>query len=92
MAAPARTLISAVRPHIPSIKFRYGATTGIADALIQPKETTIVTPPSTAVPSGKPIGSTARGSGIEFKDLPSRYQRKPMTEEEMDFIQRGGPA
>ncbi|XP_033750733.1 28S ribosomal protein S36, mitochondrial-like [Pecten maximus] len=95
MAAPARTFLSAVRPHIPSIKFRYGAgvpSIGSTDASLQPRDAAVVTPPSTAAPASKPVGNTPKGSGIDYNDLPGRYHRKPLTEEEMEFIQRGGPA
>ncbi|XP_060073228.1 alpha-ketoglutarate dehydrogenase component 4-like [Ylistrum balloti] len=93
MAAPARTLINAVRPHIPSIKFRYGASNGgtvLADALLKPREATSSS--TAAAPDSKLVGSTLKGSGIEYIELPSRYHRKPLTQEEMEYIQRGGPA
>ncbi|OWF48428.1 28S ribosomal protein S36, mitochondrial-like isoform X2 [Mizuhopecten yessoensis] len=94
MAAPARAFVTAVRPHIPAIKFRYGTnvpSTGATDSSLQPRQAAISTPSSSAAPAGKSIGNTPKGFGIEDKDLPSRYHRKPLTEEEMEFIQRGGP-
>ncbi|KAK2161963.1 hypothetical protein LSH36_107g09011 [Paralvinella palmiformis] len=39
----------------------------------------------------KPIGYTTRGSGIDSKELPSRYRRLPIEQEEIEYIQRGGP-
>lgn len=47
--------------------------------------------PARPAPSStsKPIGSTHRGSGIDFKDLPKRYQRKPLDQQEIDIITVG---
>ena len=45
----------------------------------------MITSPSTSS-SSKPIGSTPRGSGIDYTELPQRYHRLPLTEEEIEFI------
>ena len=37
--------------------------------------------------SAPPIGSTVRGSGIDESSMPKRYQRKPLTSLEMEFIE-----
>merc|ERR1712141_593894 len=38
----------------------------------------------------KPFGYTARGSGIETSQLPSRLRRKVIEQEEINYILRGG--
>ncbi len=35
----------------------------------------------------KPVGSTARGSGIDFKDLPPRFRRKLIDQQEIEYIE-----
>ena len=44
--------------------------------------------PSTSLAESyqKPVGSTPRGSGIEWDQLPSRYRRRPLDDEEMGYI------
>lgn len=39
----------------------------------------------------KPVGSLPRGSGIDESQLPARYARKPLSDYEGEYIQRGGP-
>lgn len=34
----------------------------------------------------KPIGSTPRGSGVDFLELPLKYKRKPIDQVEIDYI------
>merc|ERR1712083_108161 len=39
----------------------------------------------------KPIGSLPRGTGVEHRFMPEKYRRKLLSDEEIDFILRGGP-
>ncbi|XP_064609798.1 alpha-ketoglutarate dehydrogenase component 4-like [Liolophura sinensis] len=96
MAANGARAIRAVKPHVPLIKFpqrkgpdgkKIDGRNGTA-AASSSSSSSSSSNPSTS--SSKPIGSTPRGSGIDSIDLPSRYRRKPLTEEEMEFIERGG--
>ncbi|KAM8760794.1 alpha-ketoglutarate dehydrogenase component 4 isoform 2-T6 [Acanthopagrus schlegelii] len=87
MAAPTARIIQAVRPHAPLIKF--------------PKRTDIPKPnesPSAAAPPPLPRphvplapipGTPDTLASIQL--LTARYRRRPMTVDEMEYIQRGGP-
>lgn len=79
-----------VQPHVPMIKFRKG---GINHAAVAG---------TTAAPSARPSGPSqsagnATGPGvtvlptIEDINLPPRYQRRPIDQKEMEYINRGGP-
>ncbi|XP_029839018.2 28S ribosomal protein S36, mitochondrial isoform X1 [Ixodes scapularis] len=85
----------AVKPHYPLIKFRKsGARSDQVLAGQTPPTATATATKATsasAPPSSKPIGSTARGTGIDESQLPARYARKPLSQYEGDYIQRGGP-
>ncbi|XP_029367391.1 alpha-ketoglutarate dehydrogenase component 4 [Echeneis naucrates] len=100
MAAPAARVIQAVRPHAPLIKFpnRQGIPKPNAQeaskilAVNFPQDKT--SPLAAAPPlSSKPItpipGTPDTLASIQL--LPARYRRRPMTVDEMDYIQRGGP-
>ncbi|XP_014681086.1 PREDICTED: 28S ribosomal protein S36, mitochondrial-like isoform X2 [Priapulus caudatus] len=104
MATPIK-ISQVIRQHIPLIKFRYGVgkkSHGLnrasdtpapqqASALAAPLQAAVTTP-STLDPVGPAIGNTMRGSGIPFVDLPVRFQRKPISEEELEYINgRGDP-
>ncbi|XP_022334880.1 alpha-ketoglutarate dehydrogenase component 4-like [Crassostrea virginica] len=77
-----------VRPHIPLIKFRGGHL---------PKESSASVPPATkSKPETSPTTThttkvTTPGTILEHQQLPKKYARKPLSNEEMEFIQRGGP-
>ncbi|XP_076465732.1 alpha-ketoglutarate dehydrogenase component 4-like isoform X2 [Babylonia areolata] len=93
MAAAVRTL-KTVRPHIPLIRFpargpalEYKPDPSPAGSTVNQVSST---PASAAV--SKPVGSTPRGSGIDDVNLPKKYQRKLIDVDEMEFIERGGPA
>ncbi|KAM8865629.1 alpha-ketoglutarate dehydrogenase component 4 isoform 1-T4 [Synchiropus picturatus] len=98
MAAPSARVIQVVRPHAPLIKFpnREGLPRpNVAEAL---KSLAVNLPQHNAAPpqiakSHVPLtpipGSPDTLASIQV--LPARYRRRPMTVEEMDFIQRGGP-
>ncbi|KAL6443050.1 hypothetical protein ACFW04_002795 [Cataglyphis niger] len=78
-----------VQPHVPMIKFRKGG--------INPTDTT-ATPSATSELSQRQR-STGHATGpgvivlptIEDTDLPLRYQRPPIDEKEIEYINRGGP-
>ena len=51
-------------------------------------QTTASLPETTLAPSYQaPIGITPRGSGIEANQLPLRFRRRPIDEEEIEYIQ-----
>ncbi|XP_040897292.1 28S ribosomal protein S36, mitochondrial isoform X2 [Toxotes jaculatrix] len=81
MAAPAARVIQVVRPHAPLIKFpnRQGIPKPNA-----PPPLSRAHIPLTPVP-----GTPDTLASIQL--LPARYRRRPVTVEEMDYIQRGGP-
>ncbi|CAG7818547.1 unnamed protein product [Allacma fusca] len=86
----------ALKPHVPMIKFRKGAgghsTTAPAQAV----------PPVAAaqvnIAAPQPIGAKAKPNAtvprpvIESWELPPHLRRKPLTPEEVEYINRGGPA
>ncbi|XP_026284082.1 alpha-ketoglutarate dehydrogenase component 4 isoform X2 [Frankliniella occidentalis] len=72
--------IQSVKPHVPLIKFRKGSPAHGHSA-------------GSGSPSPGVAGSSvvfSRGT-IEDYQLPSRYQRTPMDEKEIEYINRGGP-
>jgi len=74
--------LKGIKPHIPLIRFRYGANelvrgTTEAEAAATP-----------AVPAPAP----APPSVLEEWELPFRFRRQPISEEEIEYINRGGPA
>ncbi|XP_029839019.2 28S ribosomal protein S36, mitochondrial isoform X2 [Ixodes scapularis] len=82
----------AVKPHYPLIKFRKsGARSDQGQTPPTATATATKATSASAPPSSKPIGSTARGTGIDESQLPARYARKPLSQYEGDYIQRGGP-
>ncbi|KAM4746736.1 alpha-ketoglutarate dehydrogenase component 4 isoform 1-T2 [Anableps anableps] len=103
MAAPTARAIQAVRPHAPLIKFpnrqdmprpnvqealkliglnvpqhNAPSSASVSPALSSPQV------PLTPIP-GTP------DSLASIQQLPARYRRRPLTLDEMDYIQRGGP-
>ena len=93
MAATGSRVLQAVKPHIRMIKFpdRSAMAQTVAAGSVDPlvSMSSVPSPPQNA--TSKPIGSTPRGSGISEKDMPAKYRRKPLTDEEMEYIFRGGP-
>ncbi|CAN9513058.1 unnamed protein product [Ophioblennius macclurei] len=106
MAAPTARVIQAVRPHAPLIKFpnRQGvpkpnaleALKSLANSL--PQHNPVSSPPAAAaapsfsrphVPLTPIPGTPDTLASIQL--LPARYRRRPLTVDEMDYIQRGGP-
>ncbi|XP_052696579.1 alpha-ketoglutarate dehydrogenase component 4-like [Crassostrea angulata] len=77
-----------VRPHVPLIKFRGGNITKDTPAVMTPatkgkSETAPSTPQTTKI--------ATPGSILEHHQLPKKYARTPLSIEEMEYIQRGGP-
>ncbi|VDI41695.1 small subunit ribosomal protein S36 [Mytilus galloprovincialis] len=87
MATIART-VRAVAPHVPKIKF---PSRNKADFSFKPEAPVLssVTQTSTSPTASR---SSTQGPVIDFSELPLRYQRKLISQEEMEYIERGGPA
>jgi len=82
-------VLQSLKPHVPMIKFRSGsgghAVTGHSSAPV----TSSQNPAKQAAGAG---ASQASSSGtIEDWQLPARYRRRPISEEEIAYINRGGP-
>lgn len=75
-----RSLSLTSKLKLPMIKFRYGSKRSQPSANPLP-------PPATA--SQKQVG--AAGAIYDFQ-LPPRYRRIPLSPEEMDYVNTGGPA
>ncbi|WAR00676.1 RT36-like protein [Mya arenaria] len=77
--------VQAVKPHVPLIRFP--SRSSIEEAMGSIKGSTAA---SAAVAS--PPSFTAKPPANSYSDVvPARFQRKPISLEEMDYIQRGGP-
>lgn len=105
MAAPTARVIQAVRPHAPLIKFpnRQGIPKPNAQEVLKtlvvnfqphnsPGSPSAAAPPPLSIPHVPltPIPGTP-DTMASIQQLTSRYRRRPLTVEEMDYIQRGGP-
>ncbi|KAG5280697.1 hypothetical protein AALO_G00063000 [Alosa alosa] len=104
MAAAGR-VVQAVRPHAPLIKFpnRKGIprpnvqeALKVVAASLAPDTSPSSTPLPPVLPPPRPPGPVSRLPGTPdtiavVKDLPQRYRRRVVTDEEMEYIQRGGP-
>ncbi|KAK3777869.1 hypothetical protein RRG08_038116 [Elysia crispata] len=89
MASVAARTTQAIRPHVPLIKFP--PRNAVPANLNSPKGTTSHPAPNTthqAPVSSKPV---SKGNAIESSSLPLKYHRKPITQEEMEYIEKGGP-
>ncbi|XP_001199436.1 28S ribosomal protein S36, mitochondrial-like isoform X2 [Strongylocentrotus purpuratus] len=82
----ANRVVQAIRPHIPLIKFRAGG--GIRRVI--PAGAVTATPHPNSTSSLKPP-STRRSDAPEFFQLHPKYHRTILTQEEMEYINRGGP-
>lgn len=105
MAAPTARAIQVVRPHAPLIKFpnRLGIPKPNAQEALKilavnlpehnaPSPASAAAPPPLSrphVPLTPIPGTPDTLASIQL--LPARYRRRPLTADEMDFIQRGGP-
>nr|XP_046243821.1 28S ribosomal protein S36, mitochondrial isoform X2 [Scatophagus argus] len=105
MAAPTARVIQAVRPHTPLIKFpkrqdmlRPNAQEALKMIAISPTSHDAAGPPSAAAPPPlsrphvpvTPIPGTP-DTLASIQLITARYRRRPLTMDEMEFIQRGGP-
>ncbi|XP_076068779.1 alpha-ketoglutarate dehydrogenase component 4 isoform X2 [Oratosquilla oratoria] len=85
MSSVANTVWKTVKPHVPLIRFRKGK----MDQLVRGMEAiqAAVTPPVTAAPAAAKPQVV-----LEEWQVPLRYRRERLTEEEIEYINRGGPA
>ncbi|XP_035514463.1 28S ribosomal protein S36, mitochondrial [Morone saxatilis] len=105
MAAPAARVIQAVRPHAPLIKFPKRQDLARPNAQEALKTLAVSLPaqnapgsPSAAAPPPlsrphvplTPLPGTP-DTLASIQQLTARYRRRPLTVDEMDYIQRGGP-
>ncbi|XP_066469849.1 alpha-ketoglutarate dehydrogenase component 4 [Tiliqua scincoides] len=102
MAAASR-VVQVVKPHTPLIKFPDRKSTPklkMQDPLQSRVPPLHPSAPQLSVgvgpPSHQSISSASRIQGTPdtselVKRLPQKYRRKPLSVEEMDYIQRGGP-
>lgn len=103
MAAPTARVVQAIRPHTPLIKFpnRHGLPRPNAQEALKTLALNLPqnNAPTSAAASPQlsrlhapltPIpGAPDTLASIQL--LPARYRRRPLTADEMDYIQRGGP-
>ncbi|KAK4292431.1 hypothetical protein Pmani_034811 [Petrolisthes manimaculis] len=87
MNSVVNTAWRAVKPHIPMIKFRKGGL----------EELVRGTPESTTMPGGVSSGTTVNTTTtttqvLEEWQVPLKYRRERITQEEIEYINRGGPA
>lgn len=95
--ASASRVVQVVKPHTPLIRF--------PDRRDNPKPNVSEVLRSTGLPSHSSISQHSKGSKTPdwpmhqgppdtadiIKTLPQKYRRKPVSQEEIEFIQRGGP-
>lgn len=79
---PCRTLTLTAKFRSPSIRFRYGASRGNEKA---------AAPVSAASSSSSGKATQASAEPIWDFQLPTRFRRRPLSEEEIAYINRGGP-
>jgi len=79
-----------VRPHIRSIRFPKNRTANIVASPSASEPVHAQSPSSSAKQEKSKIGLTPRGSGIEEKDLPRVFRRKPIDSDEINAINMGG--
>jgi len=88
-AAIART-VQAVKPHIPSIKFPVRG----SQNLKAPGNNTSLSAESMLLNRGAQpstsSGSSSKRPTIESSELPPRFRRKPISPDEIEYIEKGG--
>ncbi|XP_005094367.1 28S ribosomal protein S36, mitochondrial isoform X2 [Aplysia californica] len=96
MAATVARTVQVVRPHIPLIKFPtrgpQAAGQGAAQSFGKPGnvESLISSTMGSTAAASKPSASVSKGPAIESSELPPRYRRKQLSQEEIEFIEKGG--
>jgi len=80
-------VLKSMKPHLPMIKFRAGS--GGVHAVTGPSSVGSTSSP-TSIAKKQPIGSTSSSGTLEDWQLPFRYRRRPISEEEVAYINRGG--
>lgn len=80
----------AVKPHIPLIKFRKGGLTELVHGAPQPAAAGPAVPPVAPKPS--PAAAIQAAPVLEAWQVPYRFRREIISEEEIEYINRGGPA
>ncbi|XP_013858063.1 alpha-ketoglutarate dehydrogenase component 4 [Austrofundulus limnaeus] len=102
MAAPTARIIQAVRPHAPLIKFpnRQGVPKPNAQEVLKMLAVNLPQQNAPSAAASAPVSSLhvpltpvpgTPDTLASIQQLPARYRRRPMTVDEMDYIQRGGP-
>ena len=94
-SSPAPAVLSASRVH-PSGKTsliafppRGAAATVAAAAPLQPREAAASSPQQASFASAG-ASAVSQGSGMSYVDLPARFKRQPLSEEEMECVDAGG--
>ncbi|XP_048731994.2 alpha-ketoglutarate dehydrogenase component 4-like isoform X2 [Ostrea edulis] len=88
MASSTARAFQTVKPHIPLIRFRGGnLTKANSTVLASSNQSTTETSP----PTPKVTNIAAPGATLESHQLSRKYARIPLSIEEMEYIQRGGP-
>ncbi|GFR61043.1 28S ribosomal protein S36, mitochondrial [Elysia marginata] len=78
-----------IRPHVPLIKFPPRNAVLSNQNVLKGAPSHSQPSPAQQVPvSNKPI---SKGPAIESSSLPPKYHRKPLSLEEMEYIEKGGP-
>ncbi|XP_022664364.1 uncharacterized protein LOC111261613 [Varroa jacobsoni] len=77
MSGVAGSVLKALKPHVPLIKFRKGG---------RPLAGGVLSTPGMSAP----VGSSPRGTGIEEDVMPKKYARLQINEHEAELIMSGG--
>ncbi|XP_034379573.1 alpha-ketoglutarate dehydrogenase component 4 isoform X4 [Arvicanthis niloticus] len=94
--ASASRVVQVVKPHAPLIKFpnrrdRPKLSEALGSAAL-PSHSSVISQHSKGSMSPDLLMHQGPPDTAEIiKSLPQKYRRKPMSQEEMEFIQRGGP-
>nr|XP_020018240.1 28S ribosomal protein S36, mitochondrial [Castor canadensis] len=96
--ASASRVVQVVKPHTPLIRFpdrRDNPKASASEALRSaglPSHSSVISQHSKGSKSPELLMHQGPPDTAEIlKTLPQKYRRKPMSQEEMEFIQRGGP-
>ncbi|XP_073479744.1 alpha-ketoglutarate dehydrogenase component 4 isoform X1 [Aquarana catesbeiana] len=103
MAAASR-VVQVVKPHVPAIRFpdrKSSPKPNVQEALkaliypftspVTAQQATSENPPGISNPAPVRRVATSPDTNDLLKSLPQKYRRKPVSNEEMEYIQRGGP-